>query len=246
MLVRDCIRAGYRDGNIIVIGEAPTDDENAEALDRLNDFRVKLFGSEFGENLEDWPVPPVASQAALIPADLVSPDLSFTYYLVPRTNSRLLVNVGANTTIQFPVQPNDGSRMFLIDIASASVDLTLDGNGRKVEGQPTLVDTPQAFNGVQWFYRADLASWERVETLALDSDLPLPPEYNDLFITYLAIRMAGRHSVKPTAETVEVFKALSKQAKARYRQTQPVAVADPRIAESSTSFGDTGARDWYV
>lgn len=243
MLVSEAIKAGYREANIIVIGESPSDDENAEALSRLNDFRDALFGSELGENLEDWAVPPPSAQSA-IPENLVSPNLGSTWYLCPRTNSRLLVRALVATTIKFPENPNDGSRIAFVDIGSNSVDLTLNGNGRLIEGQPLLVDTPQAFAGKQWFYRADLASWEAVEDLTLADNLPLPREYNDLFICYVAIRMSPRHSQEVSEKTVAVFDKLLKQAKARYRQTQAIAVADPRISESEQTF-TTATRDWF-
>lgn len=243
MLVSDAIKAGYREANIIVIGEDPSDDENEEALSRLNDFREALFGSEFGENLEDWAVPPPTAQSA-VPDNLVSPNIGSTWFLAPRTNSRMLVKVLVNTTIKFPEKPNDGSRMVLVDVGSNSVDLTLDGNGRLIEGQQSLVDTPQAFNAKQWFYRADLASWEPVIDLTLASNLPLPREYNDLFICYVAIRMSPRHSQEVSEKTVAWFTKLLKQAKARYRQSQDIAVADPRISESEQTF-TTAAREWF-
>lgn len=245
MLVSEAIKAGYREANIIAIGDDPTSEESAEALGRLNDFRLSLFGTTFGEYLDDWPVPPPAGQV-VIPENLVSPDMSMTWYLVPRTNSRLLANIQSDTTIRFPETPNDGSRIAFVDIGSLSVNVRLHGNGRLIEGQPYLDDTPQAFAGKQWFYRADLASWQPVVSLALGSELPLPEEFNDLFITYLAIRLCPRHSQEALADTRVQFNALMKQAKARYRQTQAVAIADPRVSESEQSFGMTGARDWYV
>lgn len=246
MLVSDAIQAAYREANIIVIGDEPTADETAEALSRLNDFRVKLFGSEFGENLEDWPVPPANGDTA-IPDNLVSPDYGSTWYLTPKQNSRLLVNISTAQTIKFPASPNDGARMMIRDVGSTGVNLTLDGNGRLIEGQATLVETPAILNGAQWFYRADLASWERVEDLAVDDELPLPDEYNDLFICYLAIRLSPRHSQVASEDTKSLFNALLKQAKARYRQEQAVSVTpSSRVSESEQSFGLTGSRlGWY-
>lgn len=242
MLVSEAITAGYREADIITIGTEPTEDEYAEALGRLNDFRLKLFGSEFGENLEDWPVPTPTGVG--VPENLVSPDLSSTFYLMPRVNSRLLVKVTANTTIKFPENPTDGSRVMFRDVGSTSVDVTLDGNGRLIDGQATQVDTPQMFNGKQWFYRADLGSWQVVATLALTDTLPLPEEYNDLFICYIAIRMSPRNAQAASDDTKGLFKELLKQAKARYRQTQAIAVADPGISQGLDSFGE--GRSWFT
>lgn len=241
MLVSEAITAGYREADIITIGTEPTDDEYEEALGRLNDFRLKLFGSEFGENLEDWTV---ASTVQGLPDNLVSPNMGETFYLCPRVNSRILVTVNADTTIKFPENPTDGSRIMFRDVNSTSVEVTLDGNGRLIDGQSTQVDTPQAFNARQWFYRADLASWQVVSTLGLNDTLPLPEEYNDLFICYIAIRMSPRSAQTASDATKQLFGALLKQAKARYRQTQAIAVADPRISTSLDSFGN--GQGWFL
>ena len=242
MLVSEAITAGYREADIITIGTEPSEDEYTEALGRLNDFRLKLFGSEFGENLEDWPVPTPTGVG--IPENLVSPDMSSNFYLMPRVNSRLLVKATTALTIKFPENPTDGSRVAFRDVGSLSVNITLDGNGRLIDGQATQLDTPQQFNGKQWFYRADLASWQLVAELALGDNLPLPDEYNDLFICYIAIRMSPRNAQAASDDTKGLFKELLKQAKARYRQTQAIAVADPAISESLDSFGN--GRSWFV
>lgn len=239
MLVRDAITAAYREADIVTLGNEPTDEEFEEALSRLNDFRRSLFGTELGENLEDWPVPNTNG----IPDALVSPNISTTWYLAPRTNSRLLAKLTSAITIKFPENPTDGSRVAFVDVGSSSVDVTLDGNGRLIEGQSALIDTPQTFSGKLWFYRADLASWEAVDDLALGDSLPLPAEYNDLFICYLAIRMSPRNAQTASDDTKRLYAMLVARAKARYRQTKATAIADPRASEGLDSFG---RGSWFV
>lgn len=246
MLVSDCISQAYREADVTVIGTPPNDDQNTEALALLNSFNTRLFGAEFGENLLDWAVPPPSGQRVL-PEDLVSPDLGSTWYLVPRTNSRLLLATTAATTIKFPQTPDDGSQMMFVDVGASSDALTLDGNGRLIDGQQTQVDTPQAFAGRRYFYRADLASWQQVAALTLNSSLPLASDFDDLFVTYLAIRLMPRNAQEVTEETTAIYKSLLKAATARYSQTQAIAVADPRVSEGLSSFGPIGSRDsWFT
>lgn len=246
MLVSECITAAYREADATTVGDAPSDAEKAEALVLFNNFVLRLFGTEFGENLLDWPVPPPTGQTC-VPDNLVSPNMSSTWYDTPRTNSRLLVNINAETTVKMPASPNDGSQIMIVDVGSSSVDLTLDGNGRLVSGQTSAIDTPQALNGQRYFYRADLASWELVEELDADDELPLVADWNDLFVTYLAIRLAPRNAQETTQETATVYKDLLAKARRRYRQEQPIAVNDPRVSEGLHSFSGFGARDsWFA
>lgn len=249
MLVSAAISAAFREADVTTIGTDPTDAEFAEGLTLLNSYITRLFGTEFGENIEDWFVPPRTGQSLSTPSlpdNLVSPDLSSTWYLMPRSNTRLLLSTTAATNIKFPENPRDGSQIAVVDVASNSVDITLNGNGRLIEGQVSLVDTPQAFAGKRWFYRADLASWEPVEALGLDDTLPLVADFDDLFITYLAIRLAPRNAQKTTEETAKVYTDLMKKARTRYRQEQDIAVTpDRNVSQTEQAYGMTGASDWF-
>lgn len=243
MLVSDAITSAYREANIVRVGNTPTAAETAEGLALINSFWKSLLGYEFGEYLRDWPVPPPAGRRE-IPTDLTTP-ANETWWLVPQSNTRLLVNVTTATTITLPAYPADGARFAVVDVGSASVNLTLNGNGRLIDGQTSAVDTVAMFSGKTWFYRADLASWEEVVTLTAASQTPLPSDFDDLFITYLAIRFAPRHDKELPPETMEVYNSLLKRAKARYRQSQDVAVADPRYTETMQSYGQLGVSWQY-
>lgn len=248
MDVSTAIRRGFRRGNIITIGSQPNAAESAEGLELLNSFWRKLLGTEIGENLISWPVPPEANgrqPPSWLPllTDTVS---ASTWWLYPIQNARLLTKITAATTIYFPANPDDGARMAVRDIGSSAVQLTLSGNGRLIEGQATLVEeTATAFNGRSWFYRDDLASWEPVQDMTLaDVSMPLPAEFDDMWINYLAIQLAPSNSQDAAAEVVDTFKADLARAKARYSQRQAVAVNDPRVSQSTQSFGD-GSLDWF-
>jgi hypothetical protein len=248
MLASECISAAFREADVTTIGTTPTDAELAEGLALLNGFVTRLFGTEFGENMQDWPLPPQAGQfpnAPGVPDNLVQPIMGDTWYLAPRVNSRLLLKTTSGVTIKFPEAPFDGSQIAIVDVGSNSTEITLSGNGRLIDGQQTLVDTPQAFSGKRYFYRSDIASWQEVEALALDDPLPLVADFDDLFITYLAIRLAPRNAQSTTDETAKVYQDLLKKARTRYRQEQATAVTpDSNISQSIQSYGPTGS-DWF-
>lgn len=243
MLVRDAIREGYRDVNLILAGSTPTDAELTEALDRLNDFRKYLFRSLLGEGLDAWPVPPPVGFGAP-PEGLLSQNMGVDWSLFPIPNVRVLAKLTTATTLTLPLDPLPGSRFAVRDVGSAAVNLTLAGNGKLIEGQLTLVDTVQALSGAEWFYRDDLASWERIDDLTLDSELPLPNEYNDLFIFYTAMRMSPRNNHVMSDDTRGMFRALLKDAQSYYAQKRRVGVTTQATVEGLHSYGGAGPRSW--
>jgi len=240
MLVSECIRRAYREANINVIGDAPSDDQNDEALGILNDFWRTVLGHEFGENLSEWPIP----GSGCIPENLVSSNQGLTWYLQLVSNVRVIFALtGQPTTVKFPLNPKPGARISTVDMNSTSTDLTLDGNGRMIEGQTTLVDDVTNLTGKSWFYRDDLASWELIADMTIDGSLPLPNDFNDLFITYTALRLCGPNSVEPPPMTAEAYKNVLGRARARYRQEVPTAVADPRVNQSLQS--PSSGASWF-
>ena len=243
MLARDAIKDGFREANLTLAGKEPTIAELDEALSRLNDFRKYLFRQLLGEGLANWPVPPPVGFASP-PEGLLSQNMGVDWYLFPVDNARLLVKIVQNTTVKFPMDPSPGARIAIRDVGSSAVNLTLDGNGRLIEGQQTLVDVVQALAGAEWFYRDDLASWERMDELSLDSELPLPEEYNDIFIFYTAMRMSPRNNHTISDDTRGMFNVLLRDAKARYRQRQRVGVVSQSTVEGLHSFGSAGPKSW--
>lgn len=239
MLVSECISRAYREANINVIGDAPSDDQNDEALSILNSFWRTVLGHEFGENLVDWPVPGVGC----IPESLVSSNQGLTWYLQLVANVRAILALTVDTTLKFPLNPKPGARISTVDMNSTSVELTLDGNGRMIEGQTSLIDDVAALSNKSWFYRDDLASWELIAPLVVAGNLPLPSDFDDLFITYTALRLCGPNSVEPPPLTGEAYKAVLGRAKARYRQEMATAIADRRVSQSQQA-GNFGV-GWF-
>ena len=232
---RALITAAFREGNLIPIGSTPTVDETAEALERLNRYVRGVFGYEMGENLADWIVPapqrtapiaanypqgpyPTSVDASLLSFPLAAdPSRSITPY--PPKNSRLVWGGKIPMRIYFPEQPDDGSRMGLFAAAQADVTalLTLDGNGRTIEGAPSQ-DQPLPVLSREWLYRGDIGDWRRVQDMQLDDECPFPNEFDDLWITLLCVRLAPRYNKPTSPETQKIGLDALKRLKTRYRQ----------------------------
>lgn len=218
----EIIEQAFREANITPIGRAPTSAEQNEALPRLNNFIARLFGTKLGEFAMDWPVPPnraapVAARYPLRPQDTKLPSDVWPY---PPNNVRLLLGNDTDTTVYLPYRPNPGARLAIAD-AGATASVTIDPNGRRIEGAPTIsvgaADAPR-----EWFYREDLGSWQRVSTLALDDDSPLPAEFDDLLVTALAKRLAPRFGQEILPTTQEVYMDAMRRLEQKYQQYMPV------------------------
>lgn len=249
------IQSAFREGNLIPAGTNPTTIEQSETLERLNRYVLGVFGQEMGENLLDWqaPVPqrtaPVAANypQAPWPTDLsmgfgnpLSSDPNSNIWPFPPANSRIVFG-GVDATVYFPEAPLDGARMAVVQGSGAGDSgdvgelLTLDGNGRTIEGANTKVLTsPIAVRA--WLYRADLADWRAMVDMALGDDMPFPSELDDLWICALSIRLAPRYGKTTAPETAACFKAKLTQLKARYRQAAVTTYGSENIPRSLQSY----------
>lgn len=243
---------GFRENNLIPVGKTPTTDETAEALVLLNNFISSIFGYELGENYEDWLVPALqrtAPRASTFPQGplggdgLLIGDRLNNVWPYPPTNSRL---VWGDTTIKvyFPDSPEDGARMSLIggtgagDGGQDGAQITLDGNGRFIEGVAALTITAPITTPMEWMYRADLASWNRITDIALTDEMPFPRMFDDFFICALSLRQAPRYSKTPASSTVKTADDTLKRLKARYRQSQVTTYGSENMPKTDQSFNN--------
>lgn len=213
-LVSQIIQDAYRETNLIAINAAPTVNETAEALRILNRLFLSVIGGEAGEKLNSYTVGE-NNQISTVPF--------FSY--IPENGrcappqARFLLNLTKPETINLMPNPLDGSRFGILDASNnlATFPLTLNGNGRNIEGLPT-----QAYNtnGVkrEWFYRADLGSWQAVSPLLTTDPVPFPEEYDDMFICNLAMRLNSRSGTQTAPETMETYRRIKTLFKSRYSQ----------------------------
>ncbi len=240
-------KQALREGNLVPLATALTPAQEAEALALLNRFITSLLGLELGEFAFDWPVPPAATSPvrARFPVNPKSVDLPSDVWPYPPGNVRIIMSLTANTTIYMPQAPDDGARMLFVNIGEGVLfNLIVDGNGRLVNGAPTVTATPAVLNTQLWLYRADLSDWTAITPLVAADESPLPDVYDDLLMTGTFIRLAPRYGRTASAETVSTLKRLMTRLKAQYRQTtiMPSAVPQPFYRPAAdTSRGSFGA-----
>lgn len=241
----DLITAGFRENNLVPVGKTPTAAEQVEGLQALNRYLNSAYGFVVGEGLVDWPVPAiqrtgnVAANPPLLPGSksgLRAHDRAY-----PPQNARVVWD-GSTQTVYFPETPDDGARMALVQASGASAGnsgtLTLDGNGRTIEGADTYTG---GVSGRKWFYRSDLADWRALVDLELTDDCPFPPEFDDFWICCIAIRLSPRYGKKVQEGTAVTFKRMKAMIQARYAQDAPGTSGGVRLQMGYQSF-DNG---WY-
>lgn len=223
-LVSDIIQQGFRDANLIPIGSSPTTNESAEGLKRLQVIISSTLGNEAGEPLTVFPVGDNNVNA------------TWTIPSVPTwlpLNVRVLCNLTAAQTLYLNPQPQDGSRVAVVDASGnfATYNLTLNGNGRTIESATTAVLSTNSLTR-EWFYRADTGNWARVSDLATSDQMPFPQEFDDLFIVSLAMRLNPRNAQETSQESIAMMERSRAQFRSRYSQTI-VPPPDPGVMRNS-------------
>lgn len=221
----------YREINLTPLGAALTPDQATEGLTLLDRYITSLYGFELGEFKMDWPTPPsptspTAARFPLFPASEKLPDNVWPF---PPSNVNILLTLVSDTTIYLQQNPDDGARMSLINIGGTTPDiLTVDGNGRLVQGASTLSGTADTLNQTKLLYRADLGDWIAIVNMADDTESPLPKEYDTLLSFGIADRLASRNGRKLDNSQRLEFSRILRRLKAQYRQTIPQPSASPQ------------------
>lgn len=219
-LVSDLITDAYRESNLIPIGTTPTSAEVTEGLRLLNRIFFSVIGNEAGDPLTELPI---GGQNISSPSGYpIEAWTRNTQWLVP-LNKRLMLNLEDPREVRLHPEPSDGSRFAFRDISGnlATYNFTVKGNGRKIAGA-----AQQVFNtnntAKEYFYRADLGEWKEIPTaLAASDPWFFPPEFDEMFVTALAMRLNPRHGQNMTQESMAVYQRSARQFKARYQQDIP-------------------------
>lgn len=225
------ITDSLRESNTIPLGAVPNTNQVAEGLRRLKALVASVYGADVGAPLVDWPVGVEDYQDSMS-------GWSESSWAYPRANSRLICNLGAATTVYFPLNPQDGARMSVVDRAGnfATYNLTVHGNGRTIEDALSKVLNTSATK--DWFYRADQGTWVAMASLADENAaMPFPEEFDDYFVTKLAMRTNPQYGRAMSAESATRLVEMQQQIMARYRQTRSVH-ADPSVLVTNrTTYG---------
>lgn len=228
----EIITDAYREGNIIPIGMEPNAAQQTEALRRLNAVISSALGFEIGEGLIDWMVGQTNAAEGIIS----SGEARWTR---PPQNVRLLLNAQSPQTLILPARVDDGARLMALDMLGtlATYPVTLKGNGRRIEGQDEIVLNVDG-TSTTWFYRADLGDWKKLSQLLIADDMPFPSEFDDSFITLLAMRLNPRMGRAMDPQTRDWLASRMNLLQARYRQ-KPIIPADyGAVAMTHNGYGD--------
>lgn len=221
-LVSDLITYAYREVNLIGVGKTPPTDQVSEGLRLFNELVTFLVGGVAGEYFQDWMLGPFGQNPN---------QFSDVYYFSeeitarPPINSRMIATQDIAKTIWLPLEPSDGSRIAIADPHSrlATYPITLDANGRVIEGADTLLLDTDGLNAA-WFYRADLANWVRVSSLALDDVSPFPADFDAMMYILLAMRLVPPSGRKFNEMSAAVLTEQRRQFLARYAQNAPLKI----------------------
>lgn len=221
-LVSVILQDAYRETNILPLGKALTANQTAESLRLLNNIFRDVIGGDAGENLVDFPLGNFGRQQM----DRFIP-LSSIYWSNPPINRRLIALNEAALTVYLPPCPSDGSQIAVQDpygrISTAPV--TLDGNGRTIEGAATQTVSTNGVNTV-WFFRADLGDWVKVVGKAEADEMPFPDDFDSMFIVLLAQRLNPRNGRELSAESADILKRGRQAFVNRYLQSAPLSIND--------------------
>lgn len=238
-LIRTIISDALREGGILALGDTPEAASEDEGLRRLNSMIRSLFGKELGEKFASYSygsngVTTVEGQAADVKTLL---DVSY----LP-SNSRLFLNLSNSATVYLDPNPQDGARLSVVDASRnfGTYNLTLNGNGRRIENSPTIVLNTDGTTS-EWFYRSDLGSWYKSIDLSLNDPSPFPVEFDDLLIILLAMRLNPRYGQQTGADSQAMLGRFRSQFRARYSQTTEIPSEDGLLRLSSTNDRMTGS-----
>ena len=223
--VASVINSAYRETNIIPIGVPPTPPQMDEGFGLLSTIVAGVLGNEAGENLNPFPI---GSNGIEAPRGYPWWNNQLPGNVFVPFNSRIMCNLTGPGLINLHPSPHDGARMGVVDVSQNFDDfpLTINGNGRSIEGEEQMVyNTPGLVK--QWIYREDLGNWVTVLPLDPDGDMPWPPEFDDMFIIMLAMRLNPRYGQIMHPASVEALKDAEMKFSARYGQsTTPMPVED--------------------
>lgn len=216
-LTSQIITDAYRQSNLLAIGTLPTADQETEALRYLNRLVKSVFGNEAGDPLEVFPVGRNhINRPQGYPWYDTTPDND---WFVPK-NTRIMLNLEEPVDLYLHPEPDDGSRFAVIDASEnvSTFNATVYGNGRLIEGAFTQVLNTDGVDK-EWFYRADLGNWMLYAPLTAGVDFPFPEEFDDYFITILAIRLNPQYGVMLDPQSKMIFDRSLRQLRARYSQS---------------------------
>lgn len=242
-LTNQIITDAFRQSNLLALGVEPTDAQKTEALRYLNRLVKSVFGNEAGDPLTAFPIGRNGiNRPAGYPWYDITPD---NEWFVPE-NTRLMFNLDRkNVELYLHPAPNDGARLGVKD-ASRNISeypIVLSGNGNYIEGEASITLDEDGYEA-EWFYRADLANWMKSSPLEEDTIFPFPEEFDDFFISMLAVRLNPSYGASLDPQSQVILDRSRSQLRARYTQEETALpelalLRPPRVSQDRDVWGTT-------
>jgi hypothetical protein len=221
--VSTIITRAYRVSNIIPRVASTDTNQDNEALDILNPLILSVVGYEAGRELADLNIGGEWDQA------------NICSQWIPE-NVRLILNLSAAESLDLHPQPYNGQRLAVADAGNnlATYNLTLDGNGRTIEGAATLTLSTGGM-ARQWLYDAASANWVKITALTTADSMPFPQDFDRYFVNMLAMELNPSYGQSLSPESTAAMRRAESILKARYRR--------PRDAQELPTLGLLGQRN---
>lgn len=220
-LVSQIITDAYRESNLVPLVSTPNANQVTEALRRLNVLLLSTVGNEAGDGLHEYNI-----EGEFTNEECLTP-------WVP-DNARLMLNITAAKEYSLDPYPQDGQRFAIVDVAGNldTFNVVVNGNGRRIEDAASItLDTAAIYR--QWLYRSDIGNWVRIAEVTADDEMPFGVEFDDYFVTALALRVNPRYGQIMTPETNTAFNRAKSQLRSRYRTSRQM-------------FSDLSPFNWYA
>lgn len=216
--VSDIITDAYRESNLIAVNATPTSDETTEGLNRLQALIKSTIGTDVGYVMEDWTITSATAITRPSGVALTAAQAS-AYYIEPQ--SRLMASLTVATAINLDPYPNDGQRFSVVDVAGnfGTYNLTISGNGRLINGSSSLVLSTNS-EIREFMFRSDIGDWVEIDTFTTSDALPFPADFDDYFITSLAMRLNRRYGREMSPESIARLNEQRMAIVQRYKQSR--------------------------
>lgn len=238
------ITAAYRESNFTGQAADLTVTEQTEALQLLQSLVDSFFGLVIGTKAKPWWIPhqfntsPEAGNYPAAPGDTHLRNANDIKY--PPSNSRVFLRNSTVQTVYMQMKPEDGAMMQFVD-AGFTADVSINGNGMFIgDTGVAYTDTiVPAFGGGSrspkrtYVFRGDLASWVQTNNLEYVGECPFPEDFDDFWITALAMRLAPRFGNMPNEITLMRYKDMLVYIRGIYRQSAETIGTGPQLASQT-------------
>jgi len=248
-LVSTIITLGYRESNFVGQASELTAEEQTEGLALLQSLVDSFFPAILDLKPTPWWIPEPHNTADSFVRHPSQAPRSNNFLAkndnYPPEGSRVMLRNTSAMTINMQAQPQDGAWMQFVD-CGFTADVTISGNGNFIGDDTTGVATSVVLGSTigantrvptrSYLYRADVATWLRLEDLVYAGEFPFPSMWDDYWITALAMRLSPRFGNEPRQITFARYKDMVTSMRGWYRQSKEVIVGD--VGHASQNYNN--------